>query len=172
MTEADAAAALREYCRHGAPFKRKTAAILLFGMEYANKLRGLDLHRIALEGAGRESHQTTIRDGMAIAEYKELKIATETEAEHENVGVSQLAFETAALNNRLKATVEMVETLAELLSGSEQSLPEDDCWRHSMFRRLENIQNKSREIIDELIGARRGFISLAVSRETIQEEEE
>ena len=73
-----------------------------------------------------------------------------------------LAQKTAELNCRLLHTVEMMKDLAELISSMEQGLADEDQGRHRMFKRLENIQNKSEEIIGELMEAKDGFVQLAV----------
>lgn len=66
----DLAAKLRSM-REAAPHGRKVAAIHLFGIIYAQELKGMNLEVIAVRAGCRPSLRGEIRKGVVLAEYVE-----------------------------------------------------------------------------------------------------
>lgn len=72
MTTDEAAHILREM-HLKAPTGEKTTHIHLFGIKYAQELKGLRLTDIAERATGRKSHEVEIKTGMNLAKYVQLK---------------------------------------------------------------------------------------------------
>ncbi len=72
MTEEEAVRILRDMYQN-APAGEKTTLIHLFGIKYADVLRGVSINFVAEQATGSDKYGTEIRKGIRLAKYVQLR---------------------------------------------------------------------------------------------------